>query len=201
MQDWVYLDWGLILIKIPSSVLPMRAARCWESHERTKLKNKYTFLKKYTNWAKLNSLILTEREETKIRYFAPSTLHLFFIIVGSCWWSCWHRSEEEQCQVLCLLHQRIRFWNHRSRPSIFLLSYNRTTVQCIISDLLQIFQPMQCQYSPACAVLLLVRRSISYDRMMIWRKKTRWSWLLVPTFDMGSDVATAVTHYKWGNYG
>ena len=36
-----------------------------------KLKNKHTFLKKYTNWAKLSSLILTEQEETKTRYFAP----------------------------------------------------------------------------------------------------------------------------------
>ena len=35
-----------------------------------KLKNKHTSLKKYTNWAKLSSLILTEREETKTRYFA-----------------------------------------------------------------------------------------------------------------------------------
>ena len=38
-----------------------------------KLKNKHTFLKKYTNWAKLNPLILTEREETKTRYFAPKS--------------------------------------------------------------------------------------------------------------------------------
>ena len=30
-----------------------------------------TFPKKYKNWAKLNPLILTEREETKFRYFAP----------------------------------------------------------------------------------------------------------------------------------
>ena len=29
------------------------------------------FLQKYTNWAKLISLVLTEREETKTRYFAP----------------------------------------------------------------------------------------------------------------------------------
>ena len=36
-----------------------------------KLKNKHTFLKKYTNWGKLSSLILTEQEETKTRYFAP----------------------------------------------------------------------------------------------------------------------------------
>ena len=36
-----------------------------------KLKNKRTFLKKYTNWAKLNPLILTEQEETKSRYFPP----------------------------------------------------------------------------------------------------------------------------------
>ena len=27
------------------------------------------------------------------------------------------------------------------------------------------------------------------------------SGIIVPTFDMGSDVATAVTHYKWANYG
>ena len=32
-----------------------------------KLKNKHTFLKKYTNWAKLSSLILTDQEETKTR--------------------------------------------------------------------------------------------------------------------------------------
>ena len=36
-----------------------------------KLKNKHTFLKKYTNWAKLSSLILTEQEETNTKYFAP----------------------------------------------------------------------------------------------------------------------------------
>ena len=36
-----------------------------------KLKNKHTFLKKYTNWAKLSSLVLREQEETKNRYFAP----------------------------------------------------------------------------------------------------------------------------------
>ena len=36
-----------------------------------KLKNRYTFLKKYTDWAKLNPLILTEQEETKSRYFPP----------------------------------------------------------------------------------------------------------------------------------
>ena len=36
-----------------------------------KLKNKRTFPKKYTNWARLSSLNLTEREETKTRYFAP----------------------------------------------------------------------------------------------------------------------------------
>ena len=34
------------------------------------LKNKHTFLKKYTNWAKLSSLVLTEREDTK-----PDILH------------------------------------------------------------------------------------------------------------------------------
>ena len=34
-----------------------------------KLKNKHTFLKKYTNWAKLSSLILREREETKTQIF------------------------------------------------------------------------------------------------------------------------------------
>ena len=37
-------------------------------------KNTHTFLKKYTNWAKLSSLVLTEREETKTRYLAPLTL-------------------------------------------------------------------------------------------------------------------------------
>ena len=36
-----------------------------------KLKNKHTFPKEYTNWAKLSSLNLTEREETKTKYFAP----------------------------------------------------------------------------------------------------------------------------------
>lgn len=25
--------------------------------------------------------------------------------------------------------------------------------------------------------------------------------VLIPLFDMGSDVATAVTHYRWQNYG
>ena len=36
-----------------------------------KLKYKLTFLKKYTNWAKLNPLILTEREKAKTRCFPP----------------------------------------------------------------------------------------------------------------------------------
>ena len=36
-----------------------------------KLKNKHIFLKKLSNWAKLNSLILREREETITKYFAP----------------------------------------------------------------------------------------------------------------------------------
>ena len=36
-----------------------------------KLKNKHTFLKKYTYWAKLSSLFSTEQEEKKTRYFAP----------------------------------------------------------------------------------------------------------------------------------
>ena len=36
-----------------------------------KLKNKHTSLKKYTNRAKLSSLVLREQEETKTRYFAP----------------------------------------------------------------------------------------------------------------------------------
>ena len=36
-----------------------------------KWKDKHTFLKKSTNWGKLSSLILTEREETKTRYFEP----------------------------------------------------------------------------------------------------------------------------------
>ena len=38
-----------------------------------KLKNKHIFLKKLSNWAKLNSLILREREETITKYFAPKT--------------------------------------------------------------------------------------------------------------------------------
>jgi hypothetical protein len=25
--------------------------------------------------------------------------------------------------------------------------------------------------------------------------------VLIPLFDMGSDIATAVTHFKWNNYG
>ena len=36
-------------------------------------KIEHTFLKKYTNWEKLISLVLTEREETKTKYFAPRT--------------------------------------------------------------------------------------------------------------------------------
>ena len=36
-----------------------------------KLKNKHIFLKKLRYWAKLNSLILREREETITKYFAP----------------------------------------------------------------------------------------------------------------------------------
>ena len=36
-----------------------------------KLKNKHTFLKKYTNRAKLSSHVLREGEETKNKYFAP----------------------------------------------------------------------------------------------------------------------------------
>ena len=38
-----------------------------------KLKSKHTFLKKYTNWAKLTqlSLVLREREEKKPKYFTP----------------------------------------------------------------------------------------------------------------------------------
>ena len=36
-----------------------------------KLKIKHIFLKKLSNWAKLNSLILREREETITKYFAP----------------------------------------------------------------------------------------------------------------------------------
>ena len=42
-----------------------------------KLKNTHTFLKKYTNWAKPSSFILTEQEETKTRYFAPRYHYLF----------------------------------------------------------------------------------------------------------------------------
>ena len=38
-----------------------------------KLKNKHIFLKKLSNWAKLNSLILREREETITKYFAPKS--------------------------------------------------------------------------------------------------------------------------------
>ena len=38
------------------------------------LKNKHTFPQKYTNWAKLSSLNLTEREETKNKYFAPKSI-------------------------------------------------------------------------------------------------------------------------------
>ena len=37
-----------------------------------KLKNKHTFLKKYEKLRKLNPLNLTEREDTKTRYFPPS---------------------------------------------------------------------------------------------------------------------------------
>jgi hypothetical protein len=37
-----------------------------------KLKNKHIFLKKLSNWAKLNSLILREQEETITKYFAPN---------------------------------------------------------------------------------------------------------------------------------
>ena len=40
-----------------------------------KLKNKHTFPQKSTNWAKLSSLNLTEREETKTRYFAPKVAY------------------------------------------------------------------------------------------------------------------------------
>ena len=35
----------------------------------------YTFLKKYTSWAKLSSLVLREQEETKTKYFAPITIY------------------------------------------------------------------------------------------------------------------------------
>ena len=35
-----------------------------------KLKNQHTFLKKYTNWAKLSSLILTERVSFGIGLFS-----------------------------------------------------------------------------------------------------------------------------------
>ena len=38
-----------------------------------KLKNKGSFPKKSTNWAKLSSLNLTEREETKTKYFVPQS--------------------------------------------------------------------------------------------------------------------------------
>ena len=43
-----------------------------------KLKNKDPFLKKYSNWARPSSLVLTEEEETKNRYFAPKTVHNHF---------------------------------------------------------------------------------------------------------------------------
>ena len=36
-----------------------------------KLKNKHTFLKKHAKLRKLNPLILTEREDSKTRYFPP----------------------------------------------------------------------------------------------------------------------------------
>ena len=39
-----------------------------------KLKNKHIFLIKLSNWAKLNSLILREQEETITKYFAPKAL-------------------------------------------------------------------------------------------------------------------------------
>ena len=38
-----------------------------------KLISKHTYLKKYTNWAKLSSLVLREWEETKTKYFAPQS--------------------------------------------------------------------------------------------------------------------------------
>ena len=41
------------------------------------LKNKHTFPKKSKNWGKLSSLNLTEREETKSKYFAPMLLWSF----------------------------------------------------------------------------------------------------------------------------
>ncbi len=43
-----------------------------------KLKNKHIFLKKLSNWAKLNSLILREREETITKYFAPRAIEGYF---------------------------------------------------------------------------------------------------------------------------
>ena len=66
-----------------------------------KLKNKHNSLKKYTNWAKLSSLVLREREETKTRYFAPQSSSVLllnfkyknvpFIVInlqkGICRWS------------------------------------------------------------------------------------------------------------------
>ena len=36
-----------------------------------KLKNKHTYLKKYTIWEKLSSLILRKQEDQRTKYFAP----------------------------------------------------------------------------------------------------------------------------------
>ena len=44
-----------------------------------KLKNKHIFLKKLPNWAKLSSLVLREREETKTKYFAPKYVVSFTV--------------------------------------------------------------------------------------------------------------------------
>jgi len=41
----------------------------------------------------------------------------------------------------------------------------------------------------------------SNAKFYAYSTKESVSGIIVPTFDMGSDVATAVTHYKWGNYG
>ena len=50
-----------------------------------KLINKHTFPQKYTNWAKLSSLKLTEWEETKTRYFAPLSAAARKTIMHSSW--------------------------------------------------------------------------------------------------------------------
>ena len=38
-------------------------------------------------------------------------------------------------------------------------------------------------------------------KFYLYMAKETISGILIPLFDMGSDVATAATHYKWENYG